>query len=626
MGISAKISDRVWRTLADSEFTNNSAALKQFDGLTFCRSGSQIPDDEDNVKDNQPEFCQKWPYNSFMEDEVFVKELNADLLGWPGLVNDVVEGLVEQVLYDVTMPVVGNLIGSLFGRRKRREKKGEKHHNLPPAGCGAIAVLTLLWYYRNYPSVQDKFKGSQNIKRKYDNDEPRDSTLEDIMKKIWRKDLFGKDITYGGTAAAFIRFNNLPFVDKVDKLTWGGNSNEHIYKAIFEAVVLNRTPVAVRFLKHWAVICGVEFNYLKFCTFGGYFANAIKIRLNTGNDDIWEPLTLADMEEKQGSKLLEFYICKPNKIVTYHRFNDPDYETATTTDKNYAIKRRKEFNSLVGNNYEHVPSETCKYRRGEVVYVTRRTEGLLVSTELGVVVSNGTCRHNGLDCYKVSFASQALLTELAEVNALIAAQSQSGNSTSTFVSYKANEEYRGRVRRSLDCFAHVLPDDMQKVFSNDLDCIFFRETNGIKANAQVYVNKFAVGQYIYDEPSLINKSNFLGLGLAYISKKYADTSCDVYFPDKNKTFHSAICLGDDYVMNFNIPAGSSISAQFTVGEEVYYKLNGEYVRAKVTSLSPFNTNAPERWYIIKVDTESAARQVIEKEIYKIVWKYDYSKY
>ncbi|MBR2196435.1 MAG: hypothetical protein IJ911_12585 [Salinivirgaceae bacterium] len=195
MGISAKISDRVWRTLADSEFTNNSAALKQFDGLTFCRSGSQIPDDEDNVKDYQPEFCQKWPYNSFMEDEVFVKELNADLLGWPGLVNDVVEGLVEQVLYDVTMPVVGNLIGSLFGRRKRREKKGEKHHNLPPAGCGAIAVLTLLWYYRNYPSVQDEFKGIQNIKKKYQNKEPRDSTLEDIMKKIWRKDLFGKDIT-----------------------------------------------------------------------------------------------------------------------------------------------------------------------------------------------------------------------------------------------------------------------------------------------------------------------------------------------------------------------------------------------------------------------------------------------
>lgn len=624
MGISAKISDRVWRTLADSEFTNNSAALKQFDNnVILCRSGKKLPDDEDLTINNHPEFHQRWPFNSFFEDEIWSQKILCDLHGWIGLANDAWEGNWGQVLADASMPIIGNLIGSFFGKRRKKAKAGG--NKLPPAGCGAIAVLTLLWYYRNYPSVQNEYEGIENIEIKYDKTAPKDQTLEKIMKKIWEENLLGKFVFFKQTASLAIRFDKLPGFYEIKKLYWT-NSNEHIYKALFEAVVLNRVPVVVRFFNHWAVICGAEFNYYNYIMNSEHFSKSTKFRLNTGNDDIWELMSLEDIEEKQDSKLLEFYICKPNKIVTYHRFNDPDYETATTTDKNYAIKRRKEFNSLVGNNYEHVPSETCKYRRGEVIYVTRRTEGLLVSTELGVVVSNGTCRHNGQYCYKVSFASQALLTELAEVNALIAAQSQSGNSTSTFVSYKANENYKGRVVRSLDCFAYVLPDDMQKVFSNDLDCIFFRETNGINANAQVYVNKFAVGQYIYDEPTLINKSNFLGLGPAYISKKYADTSCDVYFPDKNKTFHSAICLGDDYVMNFNISAGSSISAQFAVGEEVYYKLNGEYVRAKVTSLSPFDTNAPERWYIIKVDTESAARQVTEKEIYKIVWKYDYSKY
>lgn len=66
MGISVNISDRVWRTLADSEFTNNSAALKQFDNnVILCRSGKKLPDDEDLTINNHPEFHQRWPFNSF---------------------------------------------------------------------------------------------------------------------------------------------------------------------------------------------------------------------------------------------------------------------------------------------------------------------------------------------------------------------------------------------------------------------------------------------------------------------------------------------------------------------------------------------------------------------------------
>ena len=181
--------------------------------------------------------------------------------------------------------------------------------------------------------------------------------------------------------------------------------------------------------------------------------------------------------------------------------------------------------------------------------------------------------------------------------------------------------------KTVNCFVYVPTSYMQKVFSKDLDCVFFRETNGITANAQVYVNEYAVGQYIYDEPTLINKSNFLGLGPAYISKMYADTSCDVYFPNTNKTFHSAICLGMNFVMNFNIPAGTSTPAKFAVGEEVYYKQsNSSYRIVKVTSLNPFVASSAERWYLVKADDVSNYWKVREKTLYKMVWKYDWSKY
>lgn len=79
-------------------------------------------------------------------------------------------------------------------------------------------------------------------------------------------------------------------------------------------------------------------------------------------------------------------------------------------------------------------------------------------------------------------------------------------------------------------------------------------------------------------------------------------------------------------MNFNISAGSSTPAQFAVGEDVYYKHNDSYFKAKVTSLNAFVASSAERWYYIKADTESAYWKVTEKNIYKIVWRYDYSKY
>lgn len=75
-----KKTNRVWRTVADAEFANDSSALKKYSGETFCRSGKLLQDEEDNIKDNHPEFNQKWPYNSFMDDKVFIKEIESDYI------------------------------------------------------------------------------------------------------------------------------------------------------------------------------------------------------------------------------------------------------------------------------------------------------------------------------------------------------------------------------------------------------------------------------------------------------------------------------------------------------------------------------------------------------------------
>lgn len=62
----------------------------------------------------------------------------------------------------------------------------------------------------------------------------------------------------------------------------------------------------------------------------------------------------------------------------------------------------------------------------------------------------------------------------------------------------------------------------------------------------------------------------------------------------------------------NFANNSTALAQFAVGEEVYYKQNGSYLKAKITSLNAFVASSAERWYFIKVDTESSYWKVTEK--------------
>ena len=606
---------RIWKTLEDIGFANNNPeVLKQFEGVTYCRSGYQRIESEDNYRSDHPEFCQKWPYNSYIEDAAIRQIIINDLSFWMGTGCDYIDHKWVKAGIDTIFPAVGNLLGSFFERRAGKKVHGNAdNHNLEPAGCGPIAVLTLLWYFRNYPCVQEMYLGIQKIKQRYETSEPRDSTLEDIMKKIWNKNVVLKDVDYSGTGSRFIRFDKSVFVEIREKIKCKNVINHNLCKAIFEAVALNRIPVLVQFPTHWAVICGVEFDYSMYCI-TGLFNKSMKFTLNSGNDNIYPSLPVDDMQYGRPDKLF-FYA--PEDLITYCKCDDPYYDLATTTERGLAIRRRNEFNALVGNNYEKVSSAGCKFRKGEVVNVTNRTEGLLISSGLAVMLSDKVFKRNNIDCYKVSFATQEFLVAIGG--------NQSGNSSQDdYTPHYATG--LSPMNRSVNCFAYIPVESVQKVFSNDLDCIFFRETNGIKANAQVFINKLAVGQYIYEEPTLITKSNFLGLGAAYISKIYADSSCDVYFPDKKKTFHSAICLGDDYIMNFNISAGSSTPAQFAVGEDVYYKHNDSYFKAKVTSLNAFVASSAERWYYIKADTESAYWKVTEKNIYKIVWRYDYSKY
>ena len=99
MGLTRKTSPRVWRTMGDSEFQGNPEIWRQFNGTTFCRSGAEKLDADDNKEDDHPTFCQKWPYNSFMEDKVFISSLAADATAWLGTLNDIVITIGGKLFY-----------------------------------------------------------------------------------------------------------------------------------------------------------------------------------------------------------------------------------------------------------------------------------------------------------------------------------------------------------------------------------------------------------------------------------------------------------------------------------------------------------------------------------------------
>ncbi|MBR2194797.1 MAG: hypothetical protein IJ911_04210 [Salinivirgaceae bacterium] len=60
MGLTRKTSPRVWKTMGDTEFQGNSEIWRKFNGTTFCRSGAEKLDADDNKEGDHPTFCQIW--------------------------------------------------------------------------------------------------------------------------------------------------------------------------------------------------------------------------------------------------------------------------------------------------------------------------------------------------------------------------------------------------------------------------------------------------------------------------------------------------------------------------------------------------------------------------------------
>lgn len=609
--------NREWKSLNDTEFKDKTS-LKRFNGRNNCehgKGGGNWKTDEEFI---EPTFSQRWPYNSYIKDETIRQGIiNQGLLPFVGTFYDFKNiswghwnwDEVAPAAFDVLFPVVGNLLGSFLERRHKKKRKGKNlYNNLEPAGCGPIAILTLMWLFRDYECVQDYYDGIETLSPSY---KDKDETLEKIMKTIFRKNLCLQNIDYNGTSS-IINYLSLPL--KKYKHIKDNSTRENEAKTIFEAIALNSVPVIVTLKKdddgtggHFAIIQGIDFDYNNYLKTGN-FKDSMKLYVNMG----WgkgpeEKLSVNDITNSNGKKYeirnLHVYAPPTKKTYTYNYDYNKNYAIATAAEQALAIRRRKEFDDLVGKNYEVAPAKGCKFRKGEVVHINNGTAGVLPL--MAVVVSQRLKNDKGDYYYKVSYATQAFKDSL-ETNQTI---------TAILVSSLVSRTY------------NISESCLSKVFSKTLDCVFFRETNGILANAQVYVNKYAVGQYIYDEPTLINKSNFLGLGAAYISKIYADTSCDIYFPDRKKTLHSAICFGDDYVENYNIPSTTQIPAKFEKGEVVYFKDNnagGTIYKTTISSTEMFVVGL-QRTYLVK-NAGGITIQVGESALYKIVHTYNYSAY
>lgn len=611
---------RVWKSLSDAEFKNKPEALEQFKGTLYAECGPKTVENFNNNKCVHPCFSQKWPYNSYVSDAVIKQQLKNDLLYWVGLFYDIKKGHWVEVATDVFFPVIGNLLGSFFGRRRRKSKKGDdEHHNLEPAGCGHVALLTLLWLFRDYTCVKNNYSGIEKIKAVYDTSDNKDDNLEKVMKKIFNNNLTLKNIDYGGTSS-IIKFSSIPLT--MYKSVTDNHTREHEATVIFEAVALNKVPVVVALkgdtlnLKgHYAVIQGIEFDYENYIK-TGKFKDSMKLYINMGRekgplnyyeiDAYGKPSSFYTVNDINKYEIRNLHVLAPNTKITYNLVTANTI--ATDEEKVFAIAKRKQFDELVGKNYEAVPSETCKYKKGEVVYAPNILD-LLIS-DLAVVVSDRTYE-DGLYYYKISYITESTKKSYDETlektnsGAILARQ---------LLSIKVNNLY-------------VVPEDnLKKVFSKDLDAIFLNVNDGLKASKFFFVNKFAVGQHIYNDPHLMSQDAwFIRISDAYISKIYNDGSCDVYFPYSKKTYHSTICFGDDYVEKVpNIPYNAPVPALFSNGESVYFDDNGTIYKTSISSTSVF-VSGLQRVYLVK-NPSGTTIQVGESSLYKIVGTFRSSDY
>jgi len=141
------------------------------------RTWDEIPSDGKECT-NVTETCyhQKWPFNSYIDDRkeaVQALAFQAVPLVGPTVESVLNKDYVEAVANFFTAGVYGavNAIANLFSKKKERKKsdveiESESNGNRP-AGCLAIALLQLLYHYRDVSSVKNKFPELEKMYLKY---------------------------------------------------------------------------------------------------------------------------------------------------------------------------------------------------------------------------------------------------------------------------------------------------------------------------------------------------------------------------------------------------------------------------------------------------------------------------
>ena len=221
----------------------------------------------------------------------------------------------------------------------------------------------------------------------------------------------------------------------------------------------------------------------------------------------------------------------PQKKFTYTENVPSDYkEYATDAQKQLAIMRRKEFDSLVGKNYEKVRKlNSNPFVKGEVV-----ADG---SGELCVIVKANAKDSLGNICHKISYATEAyqeiINAPLQGLNAIV----------------------KGLARMKQDYIYTLRPASLFKLYPKDVVTTYFRfsHPNHPKHWAFAFFKKSAVGEYAYSEPTLTNKIGYLGSASGIrITKIYNDGSYDLIVDNLNITTHTAIIVGEDAIVNVKL--------------------------------------------------------------------------
>ena len=617
------------------------------------RTWDEIPSDGRSCTNRTETFYhQAWPFNSYIDDrKEAIQSIVAQIVPPASIAEDflnVDDNIIEYIdgAFNVMMGGVSPIkvinstmkyITSFWKKKKESAPVAiDEWNGNRPAGCLSIAFLQLLYYYKDVPSVKKGFPTLNRLYKYYNvetnqnskyfgrfcrkNKETEDyeplintdvTIVREIMEKIC-KAIPVSVFTEKGTAVLpiFVKqaAENLGFKEFREPLD--SPSNEEAARLIYQSLCNDIIPIAFQRRNggHYYLIDGCQFtpqliengkNYDKACYFNynkGWGEGSCKYAaiIDSMTEDI------GTCSQNHISKL--YFFAPPTKIYTTYVKVDED---ATDAEKQLAISKRTAFDNLVGNNYTHCTPPLAKFRKGEVVYV----KNTILENGLAVVVSNAITENN-ITYYRISYATKNLQDLLA----------QGGSTTSL------GQLARQLTAMKLNKIKFVSVDNLDKVFSNKLSSLFIWERNGIDAKGHFYVKEFAVGQHIFNEPTLMTQSWLIRTSDAYISKIYDDGTCDVYFPYNKKTYHSYLPFNGSYVEHYEFPSTTSIPAQFKTDDRVWYKLSeNDGFWTTIREGGVFIING-QRTYWIKNQGGTGLQYAEEKNLYKPVYVIDPDKF